>query len=60
MDHPRIIPRKGAGPMLRTGAGPEIDEYLMRLLRVGAANDDEARMYTQVHFLLQSQLLEEQ
>ena len=29
------------------GAGPEIDEYLMRLLRVGAGDDNEARTYTE-------------
>lgn len=47
VDRPRIVPRMGAGPTLRMGAGPEIDEYLMRLLRVGAGDDNEARTYTE-------------
>ena len=43
----RLIPRAGAGPKLRQ-SGNQIDEYLMRLLRVGAANEAEARLYAQV------------
>lgn len=42
VDYSRIIPRLGAGPTLRQGTGPEIDEYLMRLLRVGASDCKEA------------------
>ena len=45
----RLIPRRGAGPSLRSDGGHEIDEYLMRLLRVGAANEIEATVYVQVH-----------
>ena len=48
----RLIPKRGAGPALR--GGHEIDEYLMRLLRVGAANEKEARLYAEVRFTLQS------
>lgn len=44
----RLIPRRGAGPALRSDGGHEIDEYLMRLLRVGAANEIEAAVYVQV------------
>lgn len=43
----RLIPKQGAGPKLRQ-SGQEIDEYLMRLLRVGAANEAEARLYAEV------------
>lgn len=38
----RLVPRKGAGPELRSGSGHEIDEYLMRLLRAGSAHAVEA------------------
>jgi hypothetical protein len=44
----RLIPKAGAGPALRSDGGREIDEYLMRLLRIGAASDFEARVYTEV------------
>ena len=44
----RLIPKAGAGPALRSDGGREIDEYLMRLLRIGAASDLEARVYTEV------------
>ncbi len=37
----RLVPRRGAGPGLRSG-GQEIDEYLMRLLYAGSANATEA------------------
>jgi hypothetical protein len=40
----RLVPRKGAGPGLRSG-GHEIDEYLMRLLRTGSAYAAEAPFY---------------
>lgn len=43
-DHPRLVPRRGAGPELRSG-GREIDEYLMRLLHAGSASASEAAMY---------------
>ena len=36
----RLIPRKGAGPDLRSKNGGKIDEYLMRLLRTGLAHAD--------------------
>ena len=48
VDHPRLIPKAGAGPALRRDGGREIDEYLMRLLRIGAASDLEARVYAEV------------
>ncbi len=34
---PRLVPRRGAGPELRS-SGREIDEYLMRLLHAGAVD----------------------
>ena len=48
VDHPRLIPKAGAGPALRRDGGREIDEYLMRLLRIGAASDLEAQVYAEV------------
>lgn len=47
-DHPRLVPRRGAGPELRS-SGREIDEYLMRLLHAGstdASQDVEFRNLT--------------
>eukprot|EP00891_Asterochloris_glomerata_P005319 jgi/Astpho2/5319/Aster-x0673 len=41
-DHPKLVPRSGEGRR-----GQEIDEYLMRLLRSGAANAADATMYRQ-------------
>ena len=38
----RLVPRSGEGR-----SGQEIDEYLMRLLRSGAANAADATMYRQ-------------
>jgi hypothetical protein len=43
-DHPRLVPRRGAGPDLRS-AGREIDEYLMRLLHAGSVTASEAAFY---------------
>ncbi len=42
----RLVPRRGAGPGLRSG-GREIDEYLMRLLHAGSSNASEAALYRQ-------------
>ena len=36
----RLVPRKGAGPDLRSEGGGKIDEYLMRLLRSGTIPAD--------------------
>ena len=36
----RLVPRKGAGPDLRSEGGGKIDEYLMRLLRTGTVPTD--------------------
>ncbi|KAK9815576.1 hypothetical protein WJX72_006125 [[Myrmecia] bisecta] len=46
-NHPRLVPVQGAGPRLRDHGGQQIDEYLMRLLKVGAANAAVAAMYRQ-------------
>ena len=35
--HGRLVPRRGAGPELRS-SGREIDEYLMRLLHAGSTD----------------------
>ncbi len=43
-DHPRLVPRRGAGPDLRS-SGREIDEYLMRLLHAGSVTASEAAFY---------------
>ncbi|BDA48521.1 hypothetical protein COCOBI_12-2010 [Coccomyxa sp. Obi] len=43
-EHPRLVPRRGAGPDLRS-SGREIDEYLMRLLNAGSVNASEAAYY---------------
>ena len=43
-EHPRLVPRRGAGPDLRS-SGREIDEYLMRLLHAGSVNASEAAYY---------------
>ena len=43
----RLVPRSGEGPSIRDRRGQEIDEYLMRLLRSGAANAADATMYRQ-------------
>ena len=47
-------PQAGAGPALRRDGGREIDEYLMRLLRIGAASDLEAHVYAEVRRLVSS------
>ncbi len=47
-------PQAGAGPALRRDGGREIDEYLMRLLRIGAASDLEAHVYAEVSHLVLS------
>ena len=43
-DQPRLIPRQGQGPRLRDKGGQHIDQYLMRLLRVGVKNAAEASL----------------
>lgn len=39
-DSLRLVPRRGAGPELRS-SGREIDEYLMRLLHAGAVDPSQ-------------------
>lgn len=49
--HGRLVPRRGAGPELRS-SGREIDEYLMRLLHAGstdASQDVEFRNLVRLH-----------
>ena len=43
-DHPRLVPRRGAGPELRS-SGREIDEYLMRLLHAGAVHPSQDAVF---------------
>ena len=43
-DHPRLVPRRGAGPELRS-SGREIDEYLMRLLHAGAVDPSQDAVF---------------
>ncbi|KAK9837932.1 hypothetical protein WJX74_008050 [Apatococcus lobatus] len=44
-DQPRLIPRQGQGPRLRGKGGQHIDQYLMRLLRVGFKKAAEASLH---------------